>query len=96
MVTLKDIEIYKEIGIKIDNLAKAYYEEFIYCNDTYEYLGWEMDDNNEITIMYSYLDYNDERTSDYVMISIDILNGDILSMVGDKDSTPEENIFYRG
>ncbi len=92
MVTLDDITKYKEIGTKIDNLAKEYYEEFIYCNDTYEYLGWELGDD-EITIIYSYLDYNDERCNDYVKLTLDELNDDILSStIPNKD----ENVFYRG
>lgn len=92
MVTLDDIKNYKEIGTKIDNLAKEYYEEFIYCNDTYEYLGWELDDD-EITIIYSYLNYNDERCNGYVRLTLDELNGDILSST---IHTKDENVFYRG
>lgn len=39
-ITLDEINLYHSIGDKIEVLAKAYYEEFIYCNRTYEYLGW--------------------------------------------------------
>lgn len=80
MVTLDDIKNYKEIGTKIDNLTKQYYEEFIHCNDTYEYLGWELDDNDEITIIYSYLDYNNERCNDYETLTFDKLCGILFSV----------------
>lgn len=80
MVTLDDIKNYKEIGNKIDSLAKEYYEEFIYCNDTYEYLGWELNDNDEITIIYSYLDYNDERCTDYRTLTFDEIYSDISTL----------------
>lgn len=80
MVTLDDLKKYKEIGTKIDNLAKEYYEEFIYCNDTYEYLGWELNDDDEITIIYSYLDYNDERCTDYRTLTLDEIYSDISTL----------------
>lgn len=73
MLTLDDIKKYKEIGTKIDNLAKEYYEKFICCDDTYEYLGWEL--NDEIIITYSYLDYSGERCYDYIPLTFDKLYG---------------------
>lgn len=80
MVTLDDIKNYKEIGNKIDNLAKEYYEEFLCCNPTYEYLGWELNDDDEITIIYSYLDYNDERCTDYTILTFDEMYSDISTL----------------
>mgnify|MGYP003447002350 FL=1 len=80
MVTLDDLKTYKEIGTKIDNLAKEYYEEFIYCNDTYEYLGWGLNDDDELTIVYSYLDYNDERCTDHRTLTFDEMYSDISTL----------------
>lgn len=81
MITLDDIKKYKEIGTKIDNLAKEYYERLIYCDGTYEYLGWELNDKDEITITYSYIDsYDGERCYDYITLTFDELYSDINSI----------------
>ena len=74
-ITLDEINLYHSIGDKIEALAKAYYEEFIYCNRTYEYLGWTLSKDNEITIEYSYYNYNDQREHDEVTLTINELNG---------------------
>ena len=76
-ITLNEINLYHSIGDKIEALANAYYEEFIYCNRTYEYLGWTLSKDNEITIEYSYYSYNDKREHDEVTLTINELNGDI-------------------
>ena len=62
---------------EVEVLAKAYYEKFIYCNRTYEYLGWTLSKDNEITIEYSYYNYNDQREHDEVTLTINELNGNI-------------------
>ena len=58
-ITIDEINTYRKIGDKIEILAKAFYDEFIYCNRTYEYLGWELLENNEIRIDYSFIDYHE-------------------------------------
>ena len=89
-ITLDEINLYHSIGDKIEALAKAYYEEFIYCNRTYEYLGWTLSKDNEITIEYSYYSYNGQREHDEVTLTINELNGD-MELIENYD-----NVFYRG
>ena len=89
-ITLDEINLYHSIGDKIEVLAKAYYEEFIYCNRTYEYLGWTLSKDNEITIEYSYYNYNGQREHDEVTLTINELNGD-MELIENYD-----NVFYRG
>ena len=74
MLLLDEIKYYKAIGDKIDVLVEIYYNEVIVCNDTYELLSWELSENNEITIIYSFLDYYDERCNDDVTVTIEELN----------------------
>ena len=92
-ITIDDINTYRKIGDKIDMLAKAYYDEFIYCNRTYEYLGWELLKNNEIRINYSFIDYHSERCHDDFTLTIEELNGDILTMTPDESNISKDNIF---
>lgn len=74
MLLLDEIKYYKAIGDKIDVLVKNYYNEVIVCNNTYEWLSWELLENNEIMIIYSFLDYRDERCVDDVTVTIEQLN----------------------
>jgi hypothetical protein len=74
MLLLDEIKYYKAIGDKIDVLVKNYYNEVIVCDDTYELLSWELLENNEIMIIYSFLDYCDERCNDDVTVTIEQLN----------------------
>lgn len=64
----KTIKEYKEIQKLIDPLVKRffekYYEEWQHFND------WNFDDNGDIIINYSYLDYNDEWESDSINVSL--------------------------
>lgn len=92
-ITIDEINTYRKIGDKIEILAKAYYDEFIYCNRTYEYLGWELLENNEIRINYSFINYYGERYHDDVTITIEALNGDILVMTPDESCLYKDNIF---
>lgn len=74
MLLLDEIKYYKAIGDKIDVLVKNYYNEVIVCNCTYELLSWELLENNEILIIYSFLNYHDERCNDDVTVTIEELN----------------------
>jgi len=74
MLLLDEIKYYKAIGDKIDVLVKNYYNEVIVCDHTYELLSWELLENNEIMIIYSFIDYNDEICNDDVTITIEELN----------------------
>ncbi len=74
MLLLDEIKYYKAIGEKIDTLVKNYYNEVIVYNDTCELLSWELLENNEIRITYSFLDYYDERCNDDVTVTIEQLN----------------------
>ena len=74
MLLLDEIKYYKSIGDKIDVLVKNYYNEVIVCNNTYELLSWELLENNEIMIIYSFIDYHDERCHDDVTVTIEELN----------------------
>ncbi len=92
-ITIDEINTYRKIGDKIEILAKAYYDEFIYCNRTYEYLGWELLENNEIRINYSFIDYRSERCHDDFILTLEELNGDILAMTPDESNISKDNIF---
>ena len=74
MLLLDEIKYYKSIGDKIDVIVKNYYNEVIVCNNTYELLSWELLENNEIMIIYSFIDYNDKRCHDDVTVTIEELN----------------------
>ena len=92
-IAIDEINTYRKIYDKIEILAKAFYDEFIYCNRTYEYLGWELLENNEIMINYSFINYHGERCHDDFTITIDELNGDILAMTPDESCVSKDNIF---
>lgn len=74
MLLLDEIKCYKAIGDKIDILVENYYNEVIVCDDTYELSSWELSENNQIRIIYSFLDYHDERCNDDVTVTIEQLN----------------------
>lgn len=74
MLSLDEILYYKYLGHKIDVLVKNYYNEVIVCDYTYELLSWELLENNEIMIIYSFIDYHDERCNDDVIVTIEQLN----------------------
>lgn len=74
MLLLDEIKCYKAIGDKIDILVENYYNEVIVCNDTYELLSWKLSESNQIRIIYSFLDYLDERCNDDVTVTIEQLN----------------------
>ncbi len=74
MLLIDEIKYYKAIEEKIDVLVKNYYNEVIVYNDTCELLSWELLENNEIRIIYSFLDYYDERCNDDVAVTIEQLN----------------------
>ena len=74
MLLLDEIEYYKAIGDKIDVLVKNYYNEVIVRNDTYELLSWEVLENNQIMIIYSFLDYYYERCNNDETVTIEQLN----------------------
>lgn len=73
-LTLQDIELYRNLGNKIENLAKDFYNKYIVNNATYEYLGWELLETNEIIINFSFIDYHDERCHDTYTLTINELN----------------------
>ena len=54
-LTLTDIKTYQDITDKIDTLVQTYYNEFIQCDDTYELNRWEILNDNQIRIIYSYI-----------------------------------------
>ena len=74
-LTILDIELYRKITHKINMLVKAYYDEFIYCNSSYQLHNWEILDDNQIRINYSCIDYNGNSYHDDTTISLDELNG---------------------
>lgn len=74
MLLLDEIKYYKAIGDKISTLVENYYNEVIRCNSTYEFLSWELLENNEIRIEYSFIDYHDDRCHDDVTVNIEQLN----------------------
>lgn len=71
---LDEIKYYKAIGDKIDVLVKNYYNKVIVYNDTYELLSWEVLENNQIRIIYSFLDCYYEKCNDDVTVTIEQLN----------------------
>lgn len=73
-LTLQDIELYINLGNKIESVAKDYYNKYIVNNTTYEYLGWELLNTNEIIINFSFIDYHDERCHDSYTLTINELN----------------------
>lgn len=73
-LTLQDVELYRNLGNKIESLAKYFYNKYIVNNTTYEYLGWELLDTNEIIINFSFIDYHGERCHDTYTLTINELN----------------------
>lgn len=80
-LTLQDVELYRNLGDKIENLAKDFYNKYIVNNTTYEYLGWELLDTNEIIINFSFINYHDERCYDTYTLSISELNNDDIFII---------------
>lgn len=74
MLLLDEIKQYMAIRAKIDALVKNYYNKVIKCNDTYELLSCRLLDNNEIMIIYSFINYHDEHCNDDVTVTIEQLN----------------------
>lgn len=80
-LTLQDVELYRNLGNKIESLAKDFYNKYIVNNTTYEYLGWELLDTNEIIINFSFIDYRGERSHDTYTLSISELNDDVIFII---------------
>lgn len=74
-LTQEDIQKYIELGNKIDTVVKRYYNKNIYCKYCdYEFIDWVLIDNNTIRILYSFVDYNDERCHDDYTLTLEELN----------------------
>lgn len=79
MITIEEIQTLKTLQDKINDMAFRYYNEFLKCDHTYEFCGWELTEKeNEIRIIYSYLNYLDEGEFDSKKITIDELNNVLL------------------
>lgn len=65
----KVIKEYKEIQKLIDPLVKRFFEK--YYEEWQHFSDWHFDDNGDIIINYSYLDYNDEWDYDSINVSLD-------------------------
>ena len=76
-LTLADIKTYQDITNKIDTLVRAYYNEFIQCDDTYELNRWEILNDKQIRIIYSYIDYLDNSECNDIILTIDEFNSDM-------------------
>ena len=76
-LTLADIKTYIDITDKIDTLVQTYYDEFIQCDDTYELNRWEILNDNQIRIIYSYIDYLDNSECNDIILTIDEFNSDM-------------------
>lgn len=77
-VTNFDIGLYKAINKRIDELVNEYYSKFIHCEwQGYHLNGWELTDNNEIRIIYSYIDYHDEPCCDDRVLNVDEIYKDL-------------------
>lgn len=73
-----DIGLYKAIRQSIDNLVKKYYRKFIYCEwQVYHLNGWELTNDNEIRIIYSYIDYHDEPCCEDRVLTLDEIYEDL-------------------
>lgn len=67
---IKSIKKYKDIQKLIDPLVKRYFE--MYYEEWQHFSDWGFDDSGEnVTISYSYLDYNDDWEYDSIVISLD-------------------------
>jgi hypothetical protein len=77
-VTDFDIGLYKTIHKHIDELVNEYYNKFIHCEwQGYHLDGWELTDNNEIRIIYSYIDYHDDPCCDDRVLNVDEIYKDL-------------------
>lgn len=65
----KTIKKYKDIQKLIDPLVKRFFET--YYEEWQHFSDWDFDDNGDIIINYSYLDYNDDWENDSIDISLD-------------------------
>ena len=72
------IKLYKYIVEDIQRHIYAYFDKFIKIDGSYEILDWELMDNYEFTITYSYKDSETgDRCSDYFTITLDELDSSI-------------------
>lgn len=77
-LTVSDIGLYKAIRQSIDKLVKKYYRKFIYCEwQVYHLNGWELTNDNEIRIIYSYIDYHDEPCCEDRVLTLDEIYEDL-------------------
>ena len=77
-LTLQDVKLYRDLGDKIESLTKDFYNKYIVNNTTYEYLGWELLDTNEIVINFSFINHHYKRCHDTYTLSISELNDDVI------------------
>lgn len=74
-LTKEDIQKYIELGNKIDTIVRRYYNKNIYCEYCdYEFIDWVLRDTNTIRILYSFVDYNDNRVCDDRTLTLEELN----------------------
>ena len=77
-LTVFDIGLYKAIRQSIDKLVEKYYRKFIYCKwQVYHLNGWELTNDNEIRIIYSYIDYHDDPCCDERELTLDEIYKDL-------------------
>lgn len=78
-VTNFDIGLYKAIHQHIDKLVNEYYNKFIHCEwQGYHLNGWQLTNyDNEIRIIYSYIDYHDEPCCDERLLTLDEIYKDL-------------------
>lgn len=77
-VTTFDVSLYKAIHKHIDNLVNEYYNKFIHCEwQGYHLNGWELTKDDNIRIIYSYIDYHDEPCCDERVLTFDEFNKDL-------------------
>lgn len=71
----EDIQKYIELGNKIDTFVKRYYNKNIHQTYYYcKFADWELAENKTVRIIYSFIDYNDERCHDYCELTLEELN----------------------
>lgn len=77
-VTDLDIGLYKAIHQSIDKLVNEYYYKFIHYEwQGYHLNGWELTKDDEIRIIYSYIDYHDEPCCDDRVLTLDEIYKDL-------------------
>lgn len=77
-LTVFDIGLYKEIHQSIEKLVNKYYRTFIHYEwQGYHLNGWELTNDNEIRIIYSYIDYHDEPCCDERVLALDEIYKDL-------------------